>query len=315
MKKCSLTIVLLWFLAFSLSGTGCSATRSNDRKEAILESSAADLETDQESTGKVALKKRIMVLPLVDKAGFGKANSSEIGSEIVKRFEASNALTVYLPQRVAVWPLQGPLTRLGIICCPALIKKGAESGMQALVTGVIDINESGVKRKGIWPFRKSFNVYEASMVINVVDVLNGTLLLTKRDSEQLLVDKDEAPQNKKTLFEQVMKETFQPVIERLTSTVIEKIEQKPWAASIVAVDDESVTINAGKDIGVRVGLLFDVFAKGPKINTYSGNSYYLLGKKVGTVKVTSIMETCSLATPSSGEGKFTPGQAVMIVTN
>ena len=314
MKKHPLTIVLLWCLAFSLSGTGCSATRSNDRKETILDSSAGVLETDQEATGKVALKKRIMVLPLVDKAGFGKANSSEIGSEIVKRFEASNDLTVYLPQRLAVWPLQGPLTRLGIISCPALIKKGAESGMQALVTGVIDINESGVRRKGIWPFRKSFNVYEASMVINVVDVLNGTLLFTKRDSEQLLVDKDEAPQDKKIFFKQV-KETFQPVIERLTSAVIEKIEQKPWAGSILAVDDKSVTINAGKDVGTRIGLLFDVFAKGQKVNTYSGNSYCLLGKKVGTVKVTSIMETCSLATPSSGEGKFTPGQAVMIVTN
>ena len=68
-------------------------------------------------------------------------------------------------------------------------------------------------------------------------------------------------------------------------------------------------INAGSEVGVEPGQEFNVFAEGETITCNDGKSLKILGKKLGKIKVTSIMEKHSLAVPV-GKGEFLEGQIV-----
>jgi len=56
---------------------------------------------------------------------------------------------------------------------------------------------------------------------------------------------------------------------------------------IISVDTETITINAGRDAGLKQGLVLAVLEDGELITTYKGKAYPLTGKEVGKIKLSS----------------------------
>jgi hypothetical protein len=101
-------------------------------------------------------------------------------------------------------------------------------------------------------------------------------------------------------------------LEREAAVVAGRVEGEPWTGRILAVDNNTITINAGEDVGLQPGYRFEVFAWGESIPSNSGTSFDLLGKKIGEIEAASIMEKDSSAITVEG-GPFLADQVIRLV--
>ena len=256
------------------------------------------------------LKKRIMVFPFVDRAGLGPAGAAKATSDFANQLAQSRYILVFDAPgdlRVSKWT---DSFEYGVLTHPALIRKAREMGMNALVTGIVGPIESTTRKTGIWGFRKLSRVYELSVVVNVVDVNCGTLFLTSHESEEEAFPVDDVEfQDERGVVEEALRQTIPRLLKGQASKVDSHLAKEPWAGTILSVQDNRIRINAGKDLGVEPGKVFTVFAKGESLHCQNGKSIEIIGKKIGEVRATEVMEKESLAVPLK-DGAFITGQMV-----
>jgi hypothetical protein len=89
------------------------------------------------------------------------------------------------------------------------------------------------------------------------------------------------------------------------------LNQKVWTGRIVSIDTKEIIINAGSDVGLRQGVVLDVFRKGECITSFQKQIYQLPGPKAGEIKIISMKTRHSLAEPIDGDG-FKVGQIVKV---
>ncbi|MEA2040160.1 MAG: hypothetical protein U9N82_10075 [Thermodesulfobacteriota bacterium] len=256
------------------------------------------------------LKKRVVVLPFVDYAGLGQESSAQITSDFVDLLKESPHLLTSDSTSAPSLFRDVRLSEFGLIAEPELIKKAGESGINAIITGVINPIETSTKKTGIIPFRKLSKIYEISMFVNVLDTSIGTLLSTNLSSGDDSVPLEEIQgQDEKDFAEQALRNVMSKILERQAESVIEELLKEPWTGKIVAADNSTLTINAAEAVGVQAGDRFEVFETDMTIMSSNGSSYQVLGKKIGDLKVTAVMERHSLAAPVK-EGPFMPGQII-----
>jgi hypothetical protein len=176
-KKYSTRLSSLLILFTSITLSGCSTATSVAEKM---------------KTPMSGLKKRVMVLPLIDHAEFGSPREDQITGSFVEVLEESPYLLLYGPPEGVSPPLENGSQELGIVYPMEVVEKAEERGMNALITVVLNPIETATKETGMWPFNQSSKVYEISVAINVVDITSRSLLLTKLQSEEVPVPLDEA---------------------------------------------------------------------------------------------------------------------------
>lgn len=287
------SVFLLIFLFVIL---GCGATKSVVQK---MKPSTPDL------------KKRVMVLPFVDQAGLGSGKASEITLNFVGLLGKSPHLLLYETPKSLSLPIGVGNPEVGITVNPELIKTAEELGVNVLITGVLNPIETKTNKTGIWPFRKTKKNYEISMILNVVNVSTGCLYLSRLESEEVSFSNDELQgRSEDDITDQALKKALPRILKQQASAVAKNLSKQAWSGKILAVADNSITINAGRDLGVYPGQLFTVFAKGESIVCRTGRAVDLLGKKVGKIRTTSVTEKQSLAMPEA-QAAFLPGQIVM----
>ena len=289
---CSVLLVLSFLL---IAIFGCSTTNSIIRTI---------------RPGKADLKWRVMVLPFIDQAGLGQGKVAEITSNFSENLRKSRYLLLYEPPKGVFLSTETKSPDLSIVTPPELAGKLEDLGINALITAIINPVDITTKKAGIWPFRKLCRVCECSVVVNVVDIISRTLLLTRLESEKLSVPLDQAQtQDEKEITNQILRKTLRPILKHQVSNIVRSLVEEPLTGKILAVDNNTIAINLGKDVGLHPGHHFDVFAREGSIPSLSGRSFYLLGKKIGEIKASSIMERYSLAVPLV-EGHFLAGHLI-----
>lgn len=287
-RHCFFSLFLLIISLLLVAFLGCSATKSVVKKI---------------TPKKDDLKKRVMILPIIDQAGLKPGMAAQITADFVGLLKESPYLSLYGPPKDISWPSGTKSPLLGLVVAhDKLIEKADDLGLNAIITGVLNPVESTTKKTGIWPFRKFQKVFEVCMVINVMDMSSRTLLLSKLDLEEIFVDEEKVP-------DQMLRSTLTRILKRQASSVVSKLMEEPWKGKILAIDNATIKISAGKDTGLKPGYRFEVFSIGESIPAKDGRSLILLGKKVGEIKVTSIMEKHSIAVPVE-KGPFMPGQII-----
>ena len=88
--------------------------------------------------------------------------------------------------------------------------------------------------------------------------------------------------------EKKFKNALAEMVENQASAITEVLKEEPWSGKILSVDGKLLVINAGRDVGLITGSLFEVFGKGESIQSVNGRSYYLLGPKMGEIKTTRV---------------------------
>ena len=259
------------------------------------------------------LKKRVMVLPVIDREVPGSERASQITADFVDLLRKSSHLLLYDPPKGLSWPSEIKSSRFGAVTHPELVKKAEDLGMNAIITGVLEPTQTTTNKIGIWPFRKSCRIHEVSVVMNVVDARSKALSLSRLESEVVSVPLDKAQgRNEEETIDQLLKEALARVVKRQALAVVTSLVEEPWTGRILAVKNDTIKINAGKDVGLQPGHRFEVYARGESITAQGGGSFELLGKKIGEIEATSIMEKHSLAVAAAKES-FLAGQAIRFV--
>ena len=257
-----------------------------------------------------SLKKRLMVAPLIDQAGLGPERTARIAADFVELLRKSPHILIFQTDK-AIYRDKGVKSpEFGIVVPPELVKTARDSGMNALIIMVLSPLEATSRKTGIWPFRDMSRIVEISLLVNMVDTTSGCLYSTRLESEEMAFMIDELPgRDENEVIDQIIEEKMPRILKRQSSAVIKNLMRQPWTGKILTVDNGTIKISGGKDVGVRPDQVFTVFAMGETIVFQSGRSFDLLGKKIGKIKATSVLEKHSLAVPVA-KGTFMAGQVI-----
>ena len=300
MKRIILTALtsamVLWFL---ILGVGCGTTKSVYKKVTFKDTE---------------LKKRVLVLPLLDQAGVGEAKAEELTAKLVELLKEGEHLLVYKGTGPTPSRQRFRSPKFAVVIDPALIEKADQMGMNVLVAGVLNPQEMTARKWGIWPITGVKREVEVSLLLNAYDIIDGTLFITHLETRKIKVSTDNPEweeKGKPKIDESEMEEELSDILEDQASTIRDELEEQPWRGKIMSVNGETIMINAGKDIGLSNGSMFQVFSKGERIRSLDGKHFYLLGSKVGEIKTVNVMDAQASAAPVNG-GPFRPGQIIAI---
>jgi len=291
-------------VALMMGLSGCGATASLTRT--ILPDSWAD----KILPGQPNLKQRVMLFPFVDQADLGKEITGRYSKQFHDLLKASPNLLISEPPDGMFSSMSIESPQFGVVTNSSLVDFAQSMGMNDLVIGVLNPVETNIRKTGIWPFDEWQKIYGISVAVNIIDTTSKTLVLTHVETEEFPVDLEDAEGlDEKVFVDEASTKAYPELIEKQTEIVARELHRQPWTGTVLAVEDNSIMINAGKEVGLEPGRLFDVFAPGKTIPSGSGRTIFLFGDKIGMIKVTSVMETHSLAEPVSG-GPFEPKQFI-----
>jgi hypothetical protein len=283
---------------FLILGAGCGTTKSVYKKVRFKET---------------ALKKRVLVLPLLDQAGVGEAKTAELTAKLVELLKEGEHLLVYKGELPTPSRQRMRSLKFAVVIDPALIENADRMGMNVLVAGVLNPSEMTVSKWGWWPIQGIKRKIEVSLLLNAYDIIDGTLFLTHLETRKIKVSTDNPgwEEGNPKIDETELEEELSDILEDQASKIRDELEDQPWRGKIMSVDGETVVINAGRDMGVTNGNEFQVFSKGERIRSVSGKYFYLLGPKVGEIKTVEAMDSHTKAATVTG-GPFKPGQIITI---
>jgi len=258
------------------------------------------------------LKKKIMVFPPIDLSGFPAGKAAQTTADLVEILKQSPRLSIYTSPKGWALPEEIKRPRFGVAYYnPEIAEMAKNKNMNALLAAFLPPIETSRGRAGFWPFRYDAEVYKLSIVTNVMDVTNGCLYLTDFSTQDVYVPLDEKEGlSKEEIYDWILKEAMPDILDRQASSVQKELEEEPWTGRILDKKKGLLMINAGKDVGVQQDQLFTVYEQSESIQCRTGRHVDLLGKKVGVIKVVSVLEEHSLAAPLSGEA-CSIGQTIM----
>ena len=292
---------LVFLLALSF---GCSATKS--AVETLLPRSMAKKILP---TGNY-LKKRVMVFPFVDQANLGPERAGELSQEFYSLLEKSPSLLLYKSPDVMYSSLAMNSPQFGVVTSSVLVDVAEQMGMTDLLIGVLNPIEVSINKTGIWPFDSWKKIYAVSVAVNIVDIATKTLLLTHLDLKEFSIPLDEAEnEDAQEYIKRVTSEALPEMMEKMVEAVEDRLMANAFTGKILAIEEGTILFNAGSEVCLNEGQVFDVFSIGPTIPSASGREVHLFGDKIGQIKTATVMEKHSLAETLSG-GPFDVGQII-----
>lgn len=262
---------------------------------------------------KPLLKKRVLIGPIIDMAGINDnlaGKMLDVWNQLLGEDEYIRVITSNQPLKSDI---KGRSLQYGIIIDQDQIKKVEEMGINVFVSTVLHPFEINIRKSGIWPFREYAKIIELSMTVNAFDANSGTLILSSNKSDKIKIDEQVEPGAKKewkTDYNMV-EEKLIPMIEDFSSLISDELIKYPWQGRISITGDKKIRINGGSDIGIVEGNVFEVFGKGEPIQSLSGREYFIVGQKVGEIKITNVSDKYSDGVPLNN-GQFEEGQIVKI---
>ncbi|EFK06610.1 conserved hypothetical protein [delta proteobacterium NaphS2] len=300
------TAMISLFLLSFVAASGCSATKDLTKK--VLPTSVAK----KFITNEADLKKRIMTFPFIDKADVGPELTKKLSNEFYDHLRSSPNLLLYNPPDgvFSIQAMESP--QYGVVTSNKLVDIAEDMGMNALIIGVLNPVEIAVHKTGIWPFDDWKKFYTVSVAVNVIHTASKTLVYTDvalKEYHKSLEESDQLDQE--AYIKEITLEALPDLISDLGTTLDFVVSDTPWTGRILAVDGDSIMINAGKEVGLQDNAVFKVFSLGESITSGTGRTIHLLGETIGEIKVTSAMEKHSLAEPLTG-GPFKTKQFIRL---
>jgi len=258
-------------------------------------------------------KKRVMVMPANDLTGIALHESIDtIHEELTKILQKTGSFNLYPHIKTKKSYSFTP----GESIDPELMIKAKETGINAIIFETINPIELNPGKSGIWPFRKKAWSCTVSMDIDIVDVTAETTLLSKEIADNITLPSEktteETEKGRNTeIKKRALKERLPDILKEAANAASLSLNQKVWTGRIVSIDTKEIIINAGRDAGLRPGVVLEVFKKGEYITSFNKQTYQLPGPKAGEIKILSIQQHHSFAEPIK-EGNFKPGQIIRV---
>lgn len=295
-------------LASSLFMTGCSIMRPiyGDSFH-ISRSKSRNASSGDRST----LRLKVLAAPLTNMADLEDERGEALTETWVNLLKEDESLLV-----TVLTGSEGPVsdiasTETGIYIDPALIGKAEDMEMNILVASVLEPFHYTADKGIIWPFNKFKGEYDLSIIASAIEVATGTVIFTFKESEKIKMGR--VPEGQTTpipLDQEILDNVLHALQERLSSAMMELLEEQPWSGKI-SLEDGRIRINGGTDVGITTGTVFNVFEKGDSVKSVTGRVYHANSPKAGEIRVTEVMEDHSFAAPV-GENNFEAGQVITL---
>ncbi len=291
-------IINLILTVFLLSG--CSPVKKEAKKVSQKGADILELAKYKVLPKKRGPKKKVLIAPFLcawnPLSNYGIKVSSKFAQRL--KHEPGNIL-VYLPKNPSSWMPDGFVPRFGIIDDPDMVKDAASLNMNYLITGIIDVMKVERRTNGVWPFRHFDQVFEAILVINVIDTVTGALVESHMASERFAIPLKKLTKEENKLFRKVLNNTVPALIKKQVKLAAKVIENDTWKAKIVEIEENPgrIKINAGSRVGIKEGMLLEVHKWGKKLRSSNGNFFYCLGERLGIIKIVSVKKDYAFGVP------------------
>ena len=246
-----------------------------------------------------SLKKKVLVTPFICAWDLSSDYGTKVSFKFAERLKhMPGDLLVYLPKNPSSWRFEGRIPKLGIINDPDMVKDARDLNMNYLITGVMDVMAVERKTNGVWPFRHYDQVFEAVLIVNVIDTVTGAIVESNMVSGRYAIPLKDVPRLKNRINKLVLKNTISEIIRKQAKTVSEVIQKDIWKGRIIALKKNPgiIRINAGKDVGIEKGMILSVYNWGEEVHSNTG-SFRCLGKEIGKIKIIKVSKDYSLAVP------------------
>ena len=285
---------------------GCSSTKSVIKKVSSTPKAVADtLLPDRDR-----LRKRVMLLPVLDRGLYGPERVRRISERFEQLLTKIPDIILSDPPQGFVWADDEKSSRFGPGTDPRIAKDAGSRGINAVIAIVLPPIESRSTKAGIWPFRSPHLELQVSVLMNVVDTATGTLLLTRTAEDSLTIPLEDARmQDEDAAYEQILTQILPGMLEQQAREAGSRLKEDLWTGAVTAVDPGGVEINAGSDVGLRTGQVFEVFRRGEPLQALGGRVLDVLGDKTGELTVTTVLERSARAEPRQGDTPE-PGQTI-----
>jgi hypothetical protein len=297
-------VLIVFFSLLLFLEAGCSTTHEVTQK--VYRSLALD---------KPELKKRVLILPILDQAQLGEEKIKSLTDRLVSALIKDGNVVVAATSNPGTSTERMKSPGYGIVIEPEQAKKAAQMGMNVLLTAVITPIDFTSRRAGIWPFRKVRHEGEISMVVNAFDLATGTLFLSHIESKKVRAEVDifdegeEGTPAKPEIDANAVEKALAQIVDAQASKVSDALREQPWSGKILSASGDEIIVSAGRDVGLTVGQVFNVYGRGEPIRCADGSLVAPLGLKLGEIKVTEVQESQAVATPLASS-LFKAGQVI-----
>lgn len=258
------------------------------------------------------LKKRVWVIPFLDQAGVGDKEMEQIAADLEGLLEKTGRFLVIKGMKTTPSSHIILTPESVFMVNPALIKSADEMGIDIMIVGALIPFETNSRKEGIWPFRKTKQKVEISLLVNAVDVINGGFLFSHLETvESDTSSRGEGEEQKTTLKRTTLDEALSEILENQAEVITEELRANPWRSRVTSAEAGALIVDGGRDIGLENGSVFEVYGIEGSIKSLDGIDLPLLGGKVGEIEVVKVLDASVEATPLSG-GPFEVGQVVQL---
>ena len=260
--------------------------------------------TDDILGKKTTLKKKMAFLPPVTGSGFGDEDVRRDVTEQLRTFLGSHCDGLRVVGSREIREALASLPRLasGQMDNLALANLGRIHGLNAVVEQRIEHIECLTDKRGIWGFRDTCMLAQASYRLRVYDVETTAVLLDETVMGEVEVSQHAWNTAKNT--GQLDVETARRLLVKMTPEVgkmlCERLGDEPWKGYIISGSDNKFTISAGADAGLAAGDVLEVFGMGEPMKGRGDQVFLVSGLKIGEIQVASVQRDQAEAIGISG---------------
>ncbi|MBN1225351.1 MAG: hypothetical protein JXA79_00035 [Deltaproteobacteria bacterium] len=257
-------------------------------------------------------KKRVMVMSVTNLSNLSLDASTDVSNDLARGLRNTGFFTIHQQDEPKGCSIFESETKDNL----DFLKQFSDMGMNAIVcTRLYPIDQMNV-RSGIWPLRKKSKKFTAILNITIFDAYRKTVILNKDIIESIKIPfKDLKATNENILDienkKPALMQCLPDMLKRSVKAIYQALNDEIWEGKIISVDTETITINAGRDAGLKQGTMFVVLKNGQLINTYNGKTYPLAGEELGRIKIVELKQRTSIAKPLT-TGKFKAGQIIRV---
>ncbi|MEA3361173.1 MAG: hypothetical protein U9R17_17440 [Thermodesulfobacteriota bacterium] len=257
-------------------------------------------------------RKRVMVMPANNLTNLSLDESTDISSDLTRALKNTGLFNIYHQNESKKYNFLNPENTSNL----EFFKPFSDMGMNVIIFTTLHPIEKTNVRSGIWPFRKKSQKFTVIVNIDLFDVYRETVMLSKEIIRDITLPLEDLTgiegnlldaENKKS----VLRKCLPAILKKSVKAICHSLNNKIWEGKIASVDKKTITINAGRDAGLKTGAVLVVFEKGELITAFKGKVYELTGKEVGKIKIVQLKQRYSLAEPIAGTD-FKPGQVIRV---
>ena len=255
------------------------------------------------------LRKKIALIPFENKTSFKDGGMDVKIIEGLTRAISSSCSNILLekpgdpgyPDELA----RLPRNLSGYIDNFDLAKIGRRLGLNEIIVGsVVNILPKN-KKKGFWWFKNTHYYLQVRISTQVYDTETAAKLLDESFSHEVEVDEVDLDSLKTEpgILASIMDEAFRAIADKMGEEICNAVVSQPWKGYVASVNGDRITVNFGKNAGLKTGDLFDVLDSSGIFKGAGGHRFFIPGRKIGEIKVTTVY-------PDSAEAMLVSGHDI-----